>query len=66
LILWTAPVWTPDRLLLCVVWTLYCWLGPLLNEQRDLRFEGDRFRRYQSPVPYWLPNWKPCAALPLS
>jgi protein-S-isoprenylcysteine O-methyltransferase Ste14 len=56
LTLWTAPVWTPDRLLLAVGWTLYCWIGPLLKERRYLRFESERFRRYQSLVPYWLPS----------
>ncbi len=62
LILWTAPVWTPDRLLLCGVWTLYCALGPRLKEARYLRFDGERYRHYQSLVPYWLPNLRPCAA----
>lgn len=56
LTLWTAPVWTPDRLLLAVGWTLYCWIGPLFKESRCLRFEGERFRRYQSLVPYWFPS----------
>jgi len=65
LTLWTAPVWTPDRLLLAVVWTLYCWFGPLLKEHRYVRFQGERFRRYQSLVPYWLPNARACAVAPL-
>lgn len=56
LTLWTAPVWTPDRLMLAVGWSLYCWMGPLLKERRCLRFEGERFRRYQSLVPYWIPS----------
>jgi len=60
LILWTAPVWTPDRLLLCGVWTLYCGFGPLFKEDRYLRFEGERYRLYQSLVPYWLPSWRAC------
>jgi protein-S-isoprenylcysteine O-methyltransferase Ste14 len=60
LTLWTAPVWTPDRLLLAGVWTLYCWFGPLLKEHRYLRFQGDCFRRYQSLVPYWWPNARAC------
>jgi len=66
LILWTAPVWTPDRLLLCGVWTLYCWVGPLHKEQRYARFEGERFRRYQSIVPYWLPSLRACAVAPVA
>ena len=63
LILWTGPVWSPDRLLLAVIWSLYCIFGPLLKERRCLRFEGERFRRYQSVVPYWLPTLRP-ARLP--
>jgi len=66
LTLWTAPIWTPDRLLLCVVFSLYCWFGPLFKEHRYLHFEYERFRRYQSLVPYWLPNWRPCTASSLA
>jgi len=62
LILWTSPVWTPDRLLLCAGWTLYCALGPRLKEARYVRFEGERYRHYQTLVPYWLPNLRPCVA----
>jgi len=65
LTLWTAPVWTPDRLLLAGVWTLYCWFGPLLKEHRYLCFQGERFRHYQSLVPYWVPNARACAIPPL-
>lgn len=61
LVLWTAPTWTPDRLLLTLVWTGYCLHGPRLKEARYLRRYGDAFRLYQREVPYWLPRlgaWK--------
>lgn len=63
LTLWTGPVWTPDRLLLAVGWSWYCWVGPRLKERRCLRLEGGRFRRYQSLVPYWLPSARACSVL---
>lgn len=52
---WTVPVWTPDQLMVAVVLTLYCLLGPLHKERRFLRLHGEAFRRYQQRVPYWLP-----------
>jgi 2-polyprenyl-6-methoxyphenol hydroxylase-like FAD-dependent oxidoreductase/protein-S-isoprenylcysteine O-methyltransferase Ste14 len=56
LILWTAPDWTPDRLLLTLAWTAYCVLAPVLKERRYLRWYGAAFARYQKAVPYWLPG----------
>lgn len=56
LILWTAPDWTPDRMLLTLGWTAYCVLAPLLKERRYRRWYGAAFARYQQRVPYWLPG----------
>ena len=56
LTLWTRPTWTPDRLLLAAVWSLYCVLGPLLKEQRYLRLHGEAFASYRRQVPYMLPR----------
>ena len=58
LILWTAPVWTPDHLFIAIVWTGYCVFAPLIKERRYLRFYGDAFARYQKAVPYWFPGRK--------
>jgi protein-S-isoprenylcysteine O-methyltransferase Ste14 len=55
LVTWTAPTWTPDRVALALVWTLYCALGPLLKERRYLGFYGDAFQRYRERVPYLVP-----------
>jgi protein-S-isoprenylcysteine O-methyltransferase Ste14 len=55
LTLWTGPVWTPDHLLLAVLWSTYCLLGPLLKEKRFLRFHGAEFAAYRRAVPYMLP-----------
>lgn len=56
LILWTAPVWTPDHLLVAVVWTAYCLIAPLAKERRYTRYYGAAFQRYQREVPYWIPG----------
>ena len=57
LILWSAPVWSPDRLALTLVWSLYCVLGPLHKERRYLALFGAEFERYRARVPYFLPLW---------
>lgn len=54
-ILVTAPVWTPDRLLVAVVWGGYCLVGPVLKERRYAVMYGDAFARYRRTHPYWLP-----------
>lgn len=56
LTLWTGPVWTPDRLLIAVPWTVYCLVGAALKERRWLGWYGERFQAYRARVPYWLPG----------
>ncbi|MEM6727682.1 MAG: isoprenylcysteine carboxylmethyltransferase family protein [Pseudomonadota bacterium] len=53
--LWTVPTWSPDQLLVAIVWTAYCVLAPRLKERRFLALHGERFRQYQARVPYFLP-----------
>lgn len=56
LTLWAGPVWTPDRLVLAVLWTAYCVVGPLFKERRCTVWYGDAFRSYQERVPYLIPR----------
>jgi protein-S-isoprenylcysteine O-methyltransferase Ste14 len=53
---WTVPVWTPDQLLVALVLTAYCVLGPILKEARYRRIHGARFDAYAAEVPYFLPR----------
>ncbi|WP_211325701.1 FAD-dependent monooxygenase [Roseimicrobium gellanilyticum] len=55
LILWTAPIWTPDHLMAALLWTGYCIAAPVLKEKRYVRYYGDAFLRYKERVPYWNP-----------
>jgi protein-S-isoprenylcysteine O-methyltransferase Ste14 len=55
-------MWTPDRLVLAILWTGYCVVGPRWKERRYLRFHGEKFAAYQSRVPYWLPHLGSIAA----
>lgn len=53
--LWSSPVLTLDGVLLGVVWTLYCLVGPLHKESRILAREPVRYAHYRARVPYFLP-----------
>ena len=56
LILLTGPVWTPDRIMLTLVWGAYCVIGPRFKEERFVQRYGDRFVRYRQQVPYFFPR----------
>jgi protein-S-isoprenylcysteine O-methyltransferase Ste14 len=56
LTLWTGPVWTPDHLVIALVWTVYCLVGPRLKERRYHRLFGEAFEEYRLRVPYMLPK----------
>lgn len=58
LTLWCVPVWTPDQLLIASFYTGYCVFAPRLKERRFLHLYGDRFRIYQTRVPYWVPSFE--------
>lgn len=56
LVLATAPTWSPDWLLLAVLWIAYCVVGPRWKEARWARIHGTRFLAYRQRVPYFLPR----------
>ena len=58
LALWTAPVWTPDQLVLAVSYTAYCLAAPRLKERRFEALYGARFSQYREAVPYAAPKLK--------
>ncbi len=66
LTLWTAPTITPDQLVVSLVLTAYCLVGPLFKEARFARQFGEPFARYQQNVPYWLPWPRRRAAVPFA
>ena len=56
LMIWSYPNLTLDRALFNVLWTLWIFIGSVL-EERDLVAEfGDRYRAYQCNVPMLIPN----------
>jgi methanethiol S-methyltransferase len=55
LTLWTVPTWTPDQLIVAVILTSYCLIGPLFKEARYRRIYGSAFDTYARVIPYWLP-----------
>ena len=56
LTLWTAPVWTPDQLVIAIALTTYCLLAPRLKERRFAARYGGKFAAYKNDVPYALPR----------
>ena len=56
LLLWLTTAWTPDQLVLAVLWTGYCVVGAALKERRFIRCFGEAFRTYQAQVPFWFPS----------
>jgi len=59
LTLWTGPVWTVDHAVIALAWTAYCIFAPRHKERRYEARYGDRFARYRSVVPYWVPRFRP-------
>jgi len=56
LMIWSYPSLTVDRVLFNVLWTLWIFIGSVL-EERDLVAEfSDRYREYQRNVPMLIPN----------
>ena len=54
---WTNPEMTADQLLLSVLWSVWIWVGTVL-EERDLVAEfGESYRAYQRQVPMLIP-WR--------
>jgi len=56
LTLWTGPVWTIDHLVVALVWSAYCLVGPLAKERRFASHYGGDFARYRARTPYFFPR----------
>jgi len=50
-LIWCTPVMSYDRLLLCLLWTGYVFVGSHLKDRRLVYYSGDSYRDYQSRVP---------------
>lgn len=55
LAVWTVSVWTPDQLILAIVLSAYCLIGPRFKEARFLRLFGARFADYRKSHSYFVP-----------
>jgi protein-S-isoprenylcysteine O-methyltransferase Ste14 len=56
LTLWTGPVWTVDHLVVALVWSAYCLVGPLAKERRFASHYGRDFAQYRARTPYFFPR----------
>jgi len=57
IILWVSPYLTVDKVVIASIYSLYCFLAPLLKEKRFIKIYGDRFRNYQLQTPYFFPKF---------
>ena len=56
IIIWSGPVFTLDRLLHNVVWTIWIWFGAIMEERDLAACFGDAYRSYQQKVPMLIPK----------
>lgn len=65
LTLWTVPTITTDGIIVSIVLTAYCLIGPLFKEARFARRFGPAFAAYRRATPYWLPlpRWRRRASM---
>jgi protein-S-isoprenylcysteine O-methyltransferase Ste14 len=55
IMIWSCPDLTLDRLLFNVLWTVWIYIGALLEEWDLVADFGDAYRRYQQKVPMLIP-----------
>ncbi len=60
-LIWTAPDLTSDRLLFDILWTLWVYIGTMLEERDLVVTFGDAYREYRLKVPMLIP-WRGPAA----
>jgi protein-S-isoprenylcysteine O-methyltransferase Ste14 len=53
--IWSCPDLTLDRLLFNILWTVWIYLGALLEERDLVEDFGETYRQYQSKVPMLIP-----------
>jgi protein-S-isoprenylcysteine O-methyltransferase Ste14 len=53
--IWSHPYLTWDRLLFNILWTVWIYIGAILEERDLVEDFGDAYRRYQKKVPMIVP-----------
>jgi protein-S-isoprenylcysteine O-methyltransferase Ste14 len=56
IIIWTNPDLTADRLLFNVLWTVWIFIGAMLEERDLVSHFGEAYRQYQQKVPMLIPT----------
>jgi protein-S-isoprenylcysteine O-methyltransferase Ste14 len=62
-LIWCDPLWSGDRLLFCVLWTAWIWLGAVLEERDLARKFGAAYQDYRQRVPMLIPWRRPIPPL---
>jgi protein-S-isoprenylcysteine O-methyltransferase Ste14 len=56
IIIWSGPVYTLDRLLHNLLWSIWIVIGARYEERDLVACFGDAYRSYRELVPMLLPN----------
>jgi len=56
IIIWFGPIFTADRLLHNLLWSLWIVIGATLEEKDLVDCFGDAYRDYQQTVPMLIPK----------
>lgn len=57
LLIWSCPILTADRILFNILWTVWIFVGTVLEEKDLVSDFGEDYCRYQKEVPMLIP-WK--------
>ena len=56
IILWSGPYFTVDKILVAILYTLYCGIAPVFKERRFSAIYGKQFLKYKKSTPYFIPR----------
>ena len=56
IILWASPYFTVDKIIVAIIYTIYCVSAPHFKERRFVAIYGEKFLTYRGRTPYFIPR----------